>query len=345
MSSPKAYVLLSKYHGSNQQLIALANQLVGEDHVLKITCELRSRKKLFLPFFKLIFLLKRIVKPHGWLFKCLGKMALTECPHDIRPMDFIISKTPPFELPALMLTAGTGARSIHIGTPKRMKRSFFNTLISTPSTPVSHADIELEVLPTSLTFTEFQARKLKINRKSGVWLMLIGGDAKGIHYDSSDWDVLINELLNVARIHTIKWLVVTSPRSCLELENRLSESAEAYPKAFEGLVLWGEGDRTPIAECLARSEVAVVTEDSASMISEALNCRLPVFSCRPEASEYNSLTTPLVEHHEICSHLKRFALVQNELVERLTWLQNKHKPLTICWAEELQRATQKLYPH
>lgn len=332
-NTPKAFVLLSKHHGSNKQLLALASELVDPGNVCAIHCELRTRRKLFYFIFKFLLWLKSKVSNEGLLSRAFKRLALSNSPSKITENDFIISKTPPFELPSLILKAGTGAKSIHIGSPKRMSRTAFDVLISSPSTPVENASIDLEILPTELTFEKFLAAKPSVNSDHPeYWLLLVGGNAKGYNYNDFDWSQVLEQMSLVTKAHSVDWLVVTSPRSSEDVKKILKHHVSSDKSVIKELVIWGENDQS-ISELIARSSAAVVTEDSASMLCDVLNTRMPLLALCPSDVKFNSLVTPLVEHHSDQKHLLRQSINNCCLDSFYQWSQDEFIPITKCWTD------------
>ena len=331
MDKHKVYLLESKYHGSNQQLKSVAKEIFGYHEIVPLEVELRSRSKIFQPIYWLALEFLRCISPYGLVSHCIKRLLLKgyDCSsHELYEGDVILSKTPPFEYPSAILKAGGNAKSYHIGEPRRVKRKCFDYVISTPSSPTEKPDISLDVLPTEMSFENFiKIRDAYSCRK--YYLMLIGGAARGFNYKKSDWEYLIDF---IKEHDEVDWVVSTSPRTGNKVEMFIKERLEGSLHVKE-LVLWGMGKRKNIFDCLSGAEVVLVTEDSASMLSDAINCRIPTVSIRPSRSEFNNLTTPFARFHE---ERKRIVRVETSRISNFPvkyWAHHEFRPIEYCWTE------------
>lgn len=305
-NAKKVYVLESRHHGSNQQLLAVAQYIYGNYDLVSRRVELRSRSKFFCALCRAAIFFMSNLKNRtirgliSWLLLKNGGLK-------IRGTDVIIAKTPPFEYPAALLSVGTKAKVVFIGAPKNFPKDYFDIIVSTPSTFCSKADIFLETLPTALyhgpNFNDFMVKK-----DSSVWALILGGDARGYSYNSMFYDSLCKEMLRISGSLGIKWIISSSPRTGYMAEKIIGEFASKYPKRIEKCVMWGSGDRFPLGEIFKRSSIVLITEDSASMISEAVNYRARTICIRPEFVQYNGLVTPLLNELERKQRILRLSL-------------------------------------
>ena len=331
----RVIVLLSKYHGSNQQLLALAKVIAGEN-VKPIQCEMRSRSSLLMGMYKLAITLNRKLGSTSLLARFLKKACLKGSISCL-PGDLVLAKTRPFEIPAQLLAAGSEAKIGYIGSPSRFPHQDYDYLISTPSTPTASAYLELDVLPTSFTYQEYLALRSKqtINDQK-TWLLLLGGDARGCEYTEKDWATLISFILYSSNTYDVSWIISTSPRTGALVEKLLAQSLVSE-KGFKGkLYLWGEMQQTcpkPL-ELLARSDEVFVSEDSASMISEAVVTRLPVITFSSDESDMkNGLTLPLLTYLDSKRCLKRSTFASLSVDDIEDWKKDGFTSLTECWSE------------
>ncbi|GLQ32503.1 hypothetical protein GCM10007876_29820 [Litoribrevibacter albus] len=239
-----------------------------------------------------------------------------------------------------IMAAGTGAKTYFVGQPKRLPSSNYDLLVSTPSTPVKGTSLELEMLPTSFTYKEFLAEQVNLANQEDGWCLLIGGNARGFSYEERHWKAIADYILSCCSSQGVQWLISTSPRTGKRAEDYLKQ--RLTPEAgFNGrVILWQKSktiEQPSVMSMLATANRVYVTEDSASMLSEAVNTRLPVISLRPESSEYNALTTPLAEYHAQKAHIVRISL-ESVLSERTSienWVVGDFSPLECCWSDVL----------
>lgn len=114
------------------------------------------------------------------------------------------------------------------------------------------------------------------------WTVLVGGDGSGYRYQSEDWIRLAKLLGRLAGYYGINWLVCTTPRTGKEAQQLIEQRLD---KAYIADVSWYEksqDNRLPLY--LSAAEKIFVTEDSMTMIGEALGAGKPLFSLRPGMS-------------------------------------------------------------
>ncbi|AUM13450.1 hypothetical protein Kalk_13915 [Ketobacter alkanivorans] len=333
---PMIYVLESKHIGSNIQLNAIANALQSNpDLINKLHCETRSRRSIFFNLYKIAaWALTRIENPS--LKRIIAWACIGQHP-EIEAGSFIIAKTAPFEYPALILSKAYSSCIIYMGAPKRIDHKTIATLISTPSTPAQHAHINLQTLPTSITFQQFTLSRRALTNQKKLTL-LIGGNTKGYQYSEEFWERLCQYILDSSIDLEIEWTISTSPRTPETCTKILSK---AFPKTNERiqLHLWHKDDeRISLIDAISQCYILVTTEDSASMISEGVNARLPTVTIRPQGRGYNNLVTPMVEQLEESGKIIRCELNNLSIGQIIDWANSeKFRPLKKCWSEELTR--------
>ncbi|MDQ8209172.1 ELM1/GtrOC1 family putative glycosyltransferase [Coraliomargarita sp. SDUM461003] len=268
------------------------------------------------------------------ILKCILKGDLPELTTD----DVVIAKTAPFEFVSYLITAGTGAKILFVGHPKRLDVSCFDWIVATPSTPSSAANIKLELLPGSFTPEEFATTRVASDPTQCCYGFLVGGSSRGYPFCDSDWDALI-DLISAIREYddSAVWSISTSPRTDPYFEDQLKALRTARPELFSGVFLWNEGERANVLEVLQCSSLVFVTEDSASMLCEALSTGLPVLSLRPEASTFHSLSTPLSDFHEEKGRLMRFKIKSFRFSSTRDFEVNYANLSTEHWTDSLRR--------
>lgn len=108
--------------------------------------------------------------------------------------------------------------------------------------------------------------------------LLVGGDASGYRYAAGDWAGLVTLVETAATGLGVRWVATTSRRSPPAVGDALA--ALAARGAVETFVDWrtaGAGS----ADALFAADALVVTEDSLSMIAEAVATGRPVAALKP----------------------------------------------------------------
>ena len=147
--------------------------------------------------------------------------------------------------------------------------------------------IILDVAPNTITkekliekSIEFSTlHNLDMNQK--YYSLLIGGDGAGYKYDDKFYDDLIDFVEKTSKEENIKWLITTSRRTPLEVENKLEEKLKDYCSYF---VSYNKKEEKVLLPFFGLSEAIFVTEESSSMISEAVSTQKTVYTIGIENS-------------------------------------------------------------
>jgi uncharacterized protein len=115
--------------------------------------------------------------------------------------------------------------------------------------------------------------------------LLIGGNAGPFRYRADEWERLRAFMGEVSQAWGTRWLVSTSRRTPSHVGDEIAELAndESVIARFIDYRTAGPGT---LPEIFASAEVIVCTEDSSTMISEAVSARLPVVGVAPAAHRF-----------------------------------------------------------
>ena len=178
--------------------------------------------------------------------------------------------------------------------------------------------IILDVAPNTITkekllekSEEFlKLNNLDINQK--YYTLLIGGNGAGYKYDNKFYDDLIKFVKKVSKEKNIKWLITTSRRTPVEIENKLEDKLKGFYTYF---VAYNKKEEKILLPFLGLSDVIFVTEESSSMISEAISSSKEVFTIGNEYSNtdenYKSILEKFESNNQII-RLKDFCSQENK---------------------------------
>jgi len=120
--------------------------------------------------------------------------------------------------------------------------------------------------------------------------LLIGGKAGSFRYTGKEWEALLAFVTAVSKAWGTRWLISTSRRTPDPVADRIAELAKnkSIVETFIDFRTAGPGT---LPEIFANAEVIVCTEDSSSMISEAVSARLPVVGVAPARHRFTEEET------------------------------------------------------
>jgi hypothetical protein len=175
---------------------------------------------------------------------------------------------------------------VFLGERKPYPATWFHTTFTPSFIDAEANDIRMDVIPTKITPQGVrQAAANWAERPAGrLWAMLIGGSSRSHRYQNSDWERLAEGMADLARREGVHWLVTTSRRSGIDLEDRLSVLLP--PDIVADAVWWCRQPEKKLAAYLGAAEKLWVTQDSVSMVTEAVASGKPTIVIQPMSVEF-----------------------------------------------------------
>jgi mitochondrial fission protein ELM1 len=193
----------------------------------------------------------------------------------LKVADIIISSGKDTSMLNVWLSLAYDAKSIYIGHPKKLNYKLFDRVLTILDLGFEN-QVLLDVAPTlpySGDIEQFcKDNNLDIN--DNYYALLIGGDGSGYHYSKEEYDKLI-EFVNSHRDK--KWLVTTSRRTPSHIEEKMQRDMRCAM-----FVAYHQEPKRVVGAFLKLCDMAFVTQESASMLNEALSFQKPVVSLYPK---------------------------------------------------------------
>ena len=202
---------------------------------------------------------------------------------DIRPpggADLVISSGGKSVFAARTFAARHGVPYVYLGEQKRFPNGWFDVIVSpVPDDPRPNA-VRTELLPTPVSpRTVEQAAAAHARPDGRLWAAVIGGASRSHRYQPEDWRQLAQSMNALADREGIRWLITTSRRTGAEAETILRETIPQ--KAVADAIWWSEKPRRELHAFLGMAEIAFVTQDSVTMVTEAVASGRPVVVLQP----------------------------------------------------------------
>jgi uncharacterized protein len=182
---------------------------------------------------------------------------------------------------ARSLAVKFGVPFVFLGERKPYPPAWFHTVFTPSALERAPNDLRMDVIPTSITPEKVrEAAAAWAGRPGGrLWTLLVGGTSRSHDFQDADWERLVAGMVVLARREGIRWLVTTSRRTGLELETKLQNLLP--PDVLAEAVWWCHGPEKKLPAYLGAAEIVWVTEDSVSMVTEAVAAGKPVVAVRP----------------------------------------------------------------
>jgi mitochondrial fission protein ELM1 len=215
--------------------------------------------------------------PSKFLTRWLG----CEVPRGAPRPDFIVASGGKSVFAARSLAVQFGLPLVFIGERKPYPSEWFHTVFTPSARETGANDVQIEMIPTQVTKASVErAAGTWADRPTGrLWAMVIGGTSVSHRYAASDWDELAAGMNVLAHREGIRWLLTTSRRTGAEAEARLRAGLDQ--SVLAAAVWWAEKPEKRMSAFLGSAERVAVTQDSVTMVTEAVASGRPVMVMRP----------------------------------------------------------------
>jgi mitochondrial fission protein ELM1 len=212
-------------------------------------------------------------------------------PESIAPPDLIISTGADTLAPNALLARHFGCRNVFVGTIRDASPKNFSAVLSARPELSGRARHFIVLSPSGVdpdTLRTPTPVAASDRLRSRTLALLIGGPAPGYAFSDADWDN-VKPLLQAGSDAGVNWFVTTSRRTPDAVADRLAAAAASLPGIVQ-FIDYRQASAGSI-DPLFNTDAILVTEDSNTMISEAVAARRPVVVLRPErlAAEMSSL--------------------------------------------------------
>lgn len=223
---------------------------------------------------------KNVQRYAGWI----EKLHTIELPAENQLPDLLISTGGNTAYINIALAQRYGCKNFFIGSLRGLDPALFTRVFTIE--PVGAANnIVMSLAPTPMSWDQLEAagKPLKASHDKPLWTMLIGGSTREYRYSADNWAAIADGMNQLAAKHGIKWLVTTSRRTEEQAEQILCERLE--PAVIADAVWYKREPRKIMAAYLGAAEQIFCTEDSLSMLTEAVSAGKPVTAIQPDDFE------------------------------------------------------------
>jgi mitochondrial fission protein ELM1 len=234
--------------------------------------------------------------------------------------DLVVSAGGETQMPNICVTRFLGTPNIFCGSLLRgLGPENFSLVISSYDRDAGSARHMVVLKPSSID-PEVLGRPVTVARYGPdhhprLAGLLIGGNAGPFRYRRGEWERLLDFARVLSKAWGTRWLVSTSRRTPDFVADRVAE--------------------------LAKDEVIVCTEDSSTMVSEAVSARLPVVGVAPQAHRFTdeeSAYREFLVRNNWCRVLPIAALDPNSFAAALAEIEPiKENPLDALAAKLKER--------
>jgi len=291
--------------GHISQSLGLAKSLAGRIGAEVITHESRLKLRGFLrPLLKVLFNLNGNKLP-VWLMRLVYENTANL---DHIEADIVVASGGKALFLAAWLARKRGSPLIYCGDPRPLPPSWCDIILSPVPVAGHPRVIETELLishfsPDSIKDrgAEFRAQRIGSGGKQ-IGVLLIGGNSRSHEYQTQDW-LQLAEAVNTLGGKGWRWLITTSNRTSTEQEALLR--AHLDQQYILKSVWWQQQPEKLMADYLGAADAVFVTQDSLTMLSEAIAAGKPTFALAPALVRHSDLLEPVLTRLQEKKRLQR----------------------------------------
>lgn len=205
---------------------------------------------------------------------------------DDGPPRFIISSGGRTAFLSRALSLATGAPNVFVGNLGQFPPNWF-TVVMSPIDLKTPNSIMTRIVPNTMTpddCHEHSQRYWNNEVPERCWTLLIGGANRNHRFCDQDWRAVAAGVNALSERFGVKWLIATSRRTGFHVERLLEEAI--VPSSVEELVLFSQNPKKVVMAFLGAAEIVFVTQDSLTMMGEAIASGRRVVSLSPQNVNY-----------------------------------------------------------
>lgn len=183
----------------------------------------------------------------------------------------------------------------------------------------------VDVLPAPISYQDcineaerFLGKHKNVGTSETYWAVLIGGSIPGYRFRVDSVRNWLSRMCDRAESVGAKLLITTSRRTDRHVTKAVSELVHRRRRLVSYYVNYSAYPEKVVRPYLGLADIVYCTEDSASMISEAVVARKPVVTVRPENSFPDEKMVSLLSLMESLFYIKRVVLGDG-VVDDVDW--------------------------
>ena len=200
---------------------------------------------------------------------------------------------------SIVIKALTKGLNLYSGSPKQFSPSLIDLIYSAIPLAGVPNNIVLGLPPSNIS-------KPNGSYTKNSYALLIGGDGAGYRYNTKDWELMINGIHRLSEVADATWLVTTSRRSGKQIENLLDKTLKE--RVVSRLVLYGRNPEKVIGHFLQEAEIIFCTEESLTMVSEAIYSGKKVYTLIPNEAAPDNNDSCIITSYQTSGLIERCLL-------------------------------------
>ena len=250
--------------------------------------------------------------------------------------DFIVSSGGATEWINAKIAKDHKIPNLYIGSLRHLKREAFTYLAIEKYEDYS-GFLDVPIVPNAINQEQIHtlSEKYYPNKTNKVFSILIGGNGSGIKWTAESFQTIFDQFMSLARANDIKLIFLTSRRTPDFIEALIQSAWQVSPQILKNSIeddyFKIKADRDHYLATMGIADYIFVSEDSASMISEAISSGKKVYSFKPSNFTGKNHNESLLNKYANSNRLVRLHSIDTfRLDSNFTW---RHLPTE--WQKEL----------
>lgn len=203
------------------------------------------------------------------------------------PCDLIISAGAETLAPNVLLARMRGVTNVFYGSLRRFRPEDFALVLTSYERNASRPSHALALKPSAADPDVVRAGKLwQCGDTASTMGLLVGGNSGTFTFAREDWASITGIIEATHAASGIRWLVSNSRRTDESFSDELSRLAARTSGPVARFIDVRQAGAGTLGEIFAAADALLVTDDSSSMISEAIWMRLPVLGVQPRQARH-----------------------------------------------------------
>jgi uncharacterized protein len=177
----------------------------------------------------------------------------------------------------------TGAKNIFYGSLRLFRPENFSLVLTSYVRNAARPRHAMALKPSGIPWRVERPQPVDAANPPVLAAMLLGGDAGTTTFAATDWQRLLAFITATHAAHGTRWIVANSRRTPPAVSDQLLSEAAGSNVAIVAFVDARDPTASTLARVFADAEAVVCTDDSSSMVSEAISAGLPTLGVRPVA--------------------------------------------------------------
>ena len=201
------------------------------------------------------------------------------------------------------------AKNIHMSSIRDWRVDDFSAYITTTQVSFLPNNLRPMIVPNQFDPVSCEALGKKFIQEKNIEevnfsLLVIGGDGIGYEYHNNEWDIMIEQFINFCKNANTLPLFITSRRTPQNLESKLISNYDSpYSVYFHA-----EQRRGSFHHLLYMARHIFVTEDSSTMISEAISSGKSVITVYPKNIRTPRKYSDIIDKYQRLNFIERRSL-------------------------------------